>query len=480
MSQVSVQQDKKANYPEFPYFRDGNHPELKKSPSQLDTTNKVFAMVRQILADLGLDNKNFGTPKWNPLSHIIKPGQRVLLKPNWVIHENQRYPSENLDELVTHSSIIRAVIEYVALGLEGKGTVTIADAPIQSCDFSKLMERTKFAELLPILKKDYPNIKFELLDLRKTQLSTTGQASVPGDPYGYSLVDLGDDSLLTDLDKQAERLRVTNYDHRKLYAHHQKGIHQYLISRAVLDADLIINLPKMKCHLKAGLTGALKNIVGINGNKEFLPHHISGSSTEGGDQYIHTSSLKTLFNRLYDQYWSSVSSQFSFLDRLRGFGLNIFAKFSQLFSRDYLLDGGWFGNETVPRMTIDLNNVLYHFDSKSAKFLQKPRIVLNIIDGIVAGENEGPLKPKSKYAGIIIGGFSPVLCDATMAYLLGYDPNKLKTIAYALNHKKSRLNPDHIKLRDVTINFNGHESALSKLPNLHFIKPKYWRKKADR
>jgi hypothetical protein len=35
-----------------------------------------------------------------------------------------------------------------------------------------------------------------------------------------------------------------------------------LIAKDVLEADIIINLPKLKMHKKAGVTNALKNFVG--------------------------------------------------------------------------------------------------------------------------------------------------------------------------------------------------------------------------
>jgi len=34
----------------------------------------------------------------------------------------------------------------------------------------------------------------------------------------------------------------------------------------------------LKLHRKAGITCALKNLIGINGNKEYLPHHRLGGS----------------------------------------------------------------------------------------------------------------------------------------------------------------------------------------------------------
>ena len=53
----------------------------------------------------------------------------------------------------------------------------------------------------------------------------------------------------------------------------------------MLAADLIVNLPKMKTHQKAGVTGALKNLVGCNGEKAFLVHYLKGRPCDGGDEF---------------------------------------------------------------------------------------------------------------------------------------------------------------------------------------------------
>jgi hypothetical protein len=34
-----------------------------------------------------------------------------------------------------------------------------------------------------------------------------------------------------------------------------------------------------------GMTCALKNLVGINANKNWLPHHTEGTPEQGGDQF---------------------------------------------------------------------------------------------------------------------------------------------------------------------------------------------------
>ena len=40
-------------------------------------------------------------------------------------------------------------------------------------------------------------------------------------------------------------------------------IDKLVISRAILDADLIINVPKFKTHMQTRVTGAVKNMFGI-------------------------------------------------------------------------------------------------------------------------------------------------------------------------------------------------------------------------
>ena len=67
--------------------------------------------------------------------------------------------------------------------------------------------------------------------------------------------------------------RNTNYNSRDMAAVQRRGEHQFLLCREPFEADVVLNLPKLKAHAKAGITGAMKNIVGLNGDKNFLPHH---------------------------------------------------------------------------------------------------------------------------------------------------------------------------------------------------------------
>src|SRR5687768_16870362 len=59
----------------------------------------------------------WGKDPANPFSDWVRPGGRVVIKPNWVHHDN---PLErNLDALVTHSSLVKHLIELAAQALQG-------------------------------------------------------------------------------------------------------------------------------------------------------------------------------------------------------------------------------------------------------------------------------------------------------------------------------------------------------------------------
>ena len=94
----------------------------------------AMAAVRDLFQVWGLDASRFGSNEWNPLGTFISPGSKVVLKPNWVFHWNKS--GSGMDCLVTHSSVIEAVLEYVALARPG--SVVVGDSPVQSCDFEAL------------------------------------------------------------------------------------------------------------------------------------------------------------------------------------------------------------------------------------------------------------------------------------------------------------------------------------------------------
>src|SRR5262245_22639631 len=90
--------------------------------------NHVYAAVRGALHALGLDAARFGTRDWNPLGALVPAGGRVVLKPNFIRHWNPT-PDASVESVVTHGSVLRAVLDYARLAVGPQGSLTIAEAP---------------------------------------------------------------------------------------------------------------------------------------------------------------------------------------------------------------------------------------------------------------------------------------------------------------------------------------------------------------
>ncbi len=118
-------------FPEYPFPED-------ISPK---SENGAYSAVRKGFRLLGLDDANFGEQEWNPLEELIVPGDHVLLKPN-LIRESHSLRSDEWEQVITHPSIIRAVLDYVFIALKGKGKVIIADGPQTDSDFEEIVRRT--------------------------------------------------------------------------------------------------------------------------------------------------------------------------------------------------------------------------------------------------------------------------------------------------------------------------------------------------
>lgn len=481
-TQVAIRRVGVPRYPEFPYDPPRRYPEFLRFDVQTDRTNDVYEAIRNVFVDLQLDRDHFGEPTWNPLRSFIRSGQRALIKPNWVLHSNPLDGS--IESLITHTSLIRVVIDYLILALDREGIIEIADAPLQGCDFNELVRRNLIRDLIEHYRKRFPMVTFAVLDLRKTILcngrnTLTGlekQSAGSGDPRGYTLINLGRESLLTEIQDKSERFRVTMYDHRLMHDHHNQEKHEYLLANSVLSADFIINLPKLKCHIKAGITGALKNLIGINGHKEYLPHHTNGCPDTGGDQYQHRSLIKPLINQVDDDYWANVNDRGKIRNVVESLLIRFLHQPSKLLDKDHLFDGGWLGNDTIPRTTLDINHALYFYDLNTHRLSPTPlRNMLHIVDGVIAGEGYGPLRPTPKEAGVVFGGWNPLSVDVCGANIIGFDPMKVRLLHYGLTHEKSRFSRSLSSPWDMEIIENGEQKSLKQLPSLEFAIPEEWK-----
>src|SRR3990172_2886905 len=115
---VSVQSGRLRGYPrQAPFHPPQPYPEHMGSSihTRLDPDNLVYDAVRESLRLLGLDAANFGTTDWNPLRGLVNPGDRVLVKPNWVAQGH--HLDGSWEQIITHGAVIRPVLDYVALAL---------------------------------------------------------------------------------------------------------------------------------------------------------------------------------------------------------------------------------------------------------------------------------------------------------------------------------------------------------------------------
>jgi uncharacterized protein (DUF362 family) len=345
-------------------------------------------------------------------SDIVRPGERVLLKPNFIRESRTDRPNE-WEQIITHGTVIAAVAEAVAEAMDGRGTITIADAPQTDSDFDKICERTGLAKLHDRLS----GIKLEILDLRREAWRTehgviVERRKLPEDPRCYSLVDLAEKSLFHG---KRGRFYGADYDSAFTATHHANGTHEYLLSRSAMDADVFINLPKLKTHKKVGVTLSLKNLVGINGDKNYLPHFCIGTPDQGGDEFPDSRVQNKVQSKLISAFKSAARSGPWWGPVAKRVGATVFGDTSKV-----VRSGNWHGNDTTWRMVLDLNQAL----------LLRPNAprYLTIIDGIIAGEGNGPMEADAKPCGVLIAGTNPVAADFVAAKLMGFDWRKIPTI----------------------------------------------------
>ena len=388
--------------------------------------NAAYAMVRSVLADLGLDHARFGSADWNPIGDLVRPGASIVVKPNWVMHRNAG--SGGMECLVTHPSILRAVLDYVMRAKPA--AVVVGDAPLQDCDFDALMSSGFGAVVDHFQNRGDP---VSTADFRRTTLQQDGHALHVREDLKtrdrYVLADLANRSLLEPISADAARFRVTRYDPRRMRENPLPGLHRYLVAKEVLDADLVVNLPKLKTHMKAGITASLKNLVGINGNKDYLPHHRKGAATRGGDNYPRFSPLKAAAEALLDLANRNLHRTVLARECNRlVYGLLVL---DMKLGGSGNVEGGWYGNDTVWRMCLDLNRLLIYVDKEGRMGDQPARTELSITDAIVAGEGEGPLRPEPHELGLVLGALNPAASDYVSALLMGLDPRRIPIILEA-------------------------------------------------
>jgi uncharacterized protein (DUF362 family) len=386
--------------------------------SYLDPAGPVYRAVAGLLAELGAPG----------LRGVVEPGDRVMIKPNWV---SDKHPGgdEYLYANITHGAVLAALADMAMARAGEDGEVIVGEVTTQEANFARICSLTGMWQVAAALETKHGR-SLEIMDLRSQvarmgadglvrglrQGPGIGHDGYPfGDPTGYVYFDLGSQSEHAPQDQLAHLLRVTDYtftaEMKEAQANettreHMPGRHRYCIPRMVLSSDAFICAPKFKTHVKAGITLALKNLIGINARKALIPHRKAGSTSQGGDEWP-------------DLEAAAASGELS--PELA----------SNLAAVRASRDANWFGNDTLWRTILDLNKILRYGGSDGSLGRTPRRRYLAVVDGLEGSDGPGPTQGRWRRDGVLLAGTDPVAVDTIGAALMGFDWRAFPHIARA-------------------------------------------------
>lgn len=375
---------------------------------------------------------------------------QLLFKPNLIQHRHLH--GGDYTAVVTQPPVLDLAWRVADL-LELNGPRAVADAPQGDADFAAILAHTG-------LDRWGSERGVAIVDLRAARYEErdgvpVARVELPGDPAGAVRVNLGEHSAFFGV--EGRRYYGADYDIDYTNRHHHGATHEYAFSGTALDSAVVINLPKLKTHKKSGVTLSLKNLVGLNADKNLLPHHSLGTPAEGGDAYP-SSSPKQRFEARLARTVKPILRRSLLASRLAAAvmpaGRRVFGE-----TRHVVRSGNWWGNDTLWRMIHDLNRILRYArpDGSVADTVQ--RTAVSLIDGIVAGEGLGPEAPDRVDARIVVAGTDFVAVDLVAATFMGFDYRKIPYLAHAFDPHPlplTTVRPEEVVVESNVPEWNGN------------------------
>jgi len=325
--------------------RDGRADYVSEGPHD-EKDNPAYALVWRAVSQLGLGSAD------NPLKGFIEPGDRVLIKPNL----EGKSPLQH-----TRPCVVRPLIDMAAEA--GAGEIIVADsAPVNKTQ--EVLEETGYIRMVADLNKRPMPCKLTACNLDKTPWSWVN----PGDASAYTPGEFEDGDLCS---------AAGNRYHQNPDSHGRttggRILNWYALHDLPFDADVVINVPRLKVHGIMVNTLAIKNLVGITA-------------------------------------WSTAENKPS----------GGFARIAHFGSQDgpaHMVKG--FGNDIAWRELANINRALLYW--KDGKMHDTPqRKVLNVLDAIACGDGSHGAGPKVD-VGTILASVDPIAIDAVGSRLMCYD-----------------------------------------------------------
>lgn len=458
--QLSILQDATLNYRPDPIeaTRGGSDP----AAIELPRYDAIREAVDRVLLQLGLDAARHGTKEWNPLGSFIRPGQKVFILCNFVYHRRVFESVEDFEGKCTHASVLRALIDHVLVATGRSGSVSFGNAPLQSCSFPQVLADAGAASFEDYYRSRGFDVVARDLRLFVTQRDLAGRVlSVDrrDDSDGVVVV-LDEDSMLCPVDSVDVHYRVSDYEPDRIEAFHSNRRHRYVVSRHILESDVIVSLPKLKVHEKVGITCVVKGFVGAMAHKDSLAHHRRDSRREGGDEYDRRSLIQRTMSRFHDRL-QRINT------RSQSLAANVASVVDMTYRRvarrlGWIQFGAWHGNDTTWRMAVDLARIV-HYARPDGTMSETPvRKHIALIDGVVGGEGDGPLAPRAVHSGLLIFSDSVALADFGAACAMGFDPAKLPIVASCFEPMRHPLS-SRAELDGARCVMNGEERPIASL-----------------
>ena len=300
----------------------------------------------------------------------------MLIKPNFVTSKNfeEHLRGEKLACSSTHGSVLRPILDYALRAAGPRGKVTIVDTPVEGCNLEEVVDGLGVRALLEWYAARGQRIDFidlrhfrvvphmALDDVRRCgrsfNLGLLVRERLPGDPLGYTVVDLGERSFFDEVARRGAALLLPSL----------AQAHAGAASRA----------------RPAGVFDPAHGARRRRGHQHSQAEDAQEVGRDAGAQVVHRAHQRevlaaALHRRHADRRRRRVSLSrrrcaVRIENQLQRFPLpfdhSLIARAPKLadgrsqngFLHGFIMEGSWEGNDTIWRTVLDLNQILFYAD----------------------------------------------------------------------------------------------------------------------